>query len=40
VRIPGDAVLSAFFVEAKAKAREKRRATIESWMTGIGSAKW
>ena len=40
VRIPGDAVMSAFFAEAKAKAREKRRATVESWMAGIGSAKW
>lgn len=40
VRIPGDAVLSAFFAEVKAKAREKRRATVESWMGGIGSAKW
>lgn len=40
VRIPGDAVLSAFFAEAKAKAREKRRATVESWMAGIDSAKW
>ena len=40
VRVLGDAVLSAFFVEDKAKAREKRRATIESWVSGIGSAKW
>jgi hypothetical protein len=29
VRVPGDAVLSAFFAEAKAKAREKRRTTVE-----------
>jgi hypothetical protein len=40
VRVLGDAVLSTFFAETKAKAREKRRATIESWVSGIGSAKW
>jgi len=40
VRVLGDAVLSAFFAEDKAKGREKRRATIESWVSGIGSAKW
>jgi hypothetical protein len=40
VRVLGDAVISAFFAEDKAKAREKRRATIESWVTGIGEAKW
>ena len=40
VRVLGDAVISAFFTEDKPKARERRRATIESWVTGIGSAKW
>ncbi len=40
VRVLGDALVSAFFAEAKSKAREKRRATIESWVTGIGEAKW
>ena len=40
VRVLGDAVISAFFAEDKAKAREKRRATIESWVTGVGEAKW
>ncbi len=40
VRILGDAALSAFFAEDKPKVREKRRATIESWVSGIGSAKW
>ena len=40
VRVLGDAVLSAFFFEDKAKAREKRRATIESWVTGVGEARW
>jgi hypothetical protein len=28
----GDAVISAFFAADKPKAREKRRATIESWV--------
>jgi hypothetical protein len=40
VRVLGDAVLSAFFAEAKPKVREKRRATIESWVAGIGEARW
>jgi hypothetical protein len=40
VRVLGDAVISSFFAEAKPKAREKRRATIESWVAGIGEAKW
>ena len=40
VRVLGDAVLSAFFAKGKTKAREKRRATVESWMAGLGSAKW
>jgi hypothetical protein len=40
VRVLGDAVISAFFAEDKPKAREKRRATIESWVTGAGEAKW
>lgn len=40
VRVLGDAVLSAFFAEDKPKAREKRRVDIESWVSGIGEAKW
>ncbi len=40
VRVIGEAVLSAFFAEEKPKAREKRRAEIESWVSGIGEAKW
>lgn len=40
VRVLGDAVLSAFFAEDKPKAREKRRVEIESWISGIGEAKW
>lgn len=39
VRVLGDAVLSAFFAEDKAKARGKRRATIESWVAG-SPVKW
>jgi hypothetical protein len=34
VRVLGDAVISAFFADDKPKAREKRRATIESWVAG------
>jgi hypothetical protein len=40
VRVLGDAVISGFFAEDKPRAREKRRATIESWVSGIGEAKW
>lgn len=40
VRTLGDAVLSAFFAEDKPREREKRRVEIESWVSGIGSAKW
>ena len=39
VRVLGDAVISAFFAEDKPKAREKRRATIESWVAG-SPIKW
>src|SRR5262249_28724460 len=31
---------SAFFANDKAKAREEQRATVESWVSGIGSARW
>jgi hypothetical protein len=34
VRTIGDAVISAFFAADKAKAREKERAKVESWLTG------
>lgn len=34
IRIIGDAVISAFFAESKAKARETERARIESLITG------
>jgi hypothetical protein len=40
VRVLGDAVLSALFAEDKPKARDKRRVEIESWVSGIGEAKW
>ena len=39
VRTLGDAVISVFFAEDKPKAREKRRATIESWVAG-SPVKW
>jgi hypothetical protein len=39
VRILGDAVISAFFAEDKPKARERRRATIESWVVG-STVRW
>ena len=39
VRMMGDAVISAFFAEDKPKAREKRRATIESLVAG-SQVKW
>ena len=38
IRLMGDAVIAAFFAEDKPKAREKKRAEVESWLTGsIGS---
>ncbi len=40
VRVLGDAVLSAFFKEDRPKAREKQRVAIESWVSGIGEARW
>ena len=39
VRTLGDAVISAFFAEVKPKAREKRRATVESFVAG-SPVKW
>jgi hypothetical protein len=42
VRLIGDAVIAAFFAEDKPKAREKRRADVESWMMPAGKleADW
>jgi hypothetical protein len=34
VRLMGDAVIAAFFAEDKSKAREKKRAEVESWLSG------
>ena len=34
IRLMGDAVIAAFFAEDKPKAREKKRAEVESWLTG------
>ena len=39
MRVLGDAVICAFFAEDKPKAREKRRATIESWVMG-SQVRW
>jgi hypothetical protein len=40
MRALGDAVTSTFFAEAKPKAREKRRAAVESWVTAQAEPKW
>jgi hypothetical protein len=40
IRIMGDAVIGAFFAEEKPKAREKKRAEVESWLTGSIEAAW
>jgi len=34
IRLIGDAVIGAFFAEDKPKAREKKRADVESWLGG------
>ncbi|MBR1197791.1 N-6 DNA methylase [Bradyrhizobium sp. AUGA SZCCT0158] len=34
IRLMGDAVIAAFFSEDKPKAREKKRAEVESWLAG------
>jgi hypothetical protein len=36
----GDAVVAAFFGENKPKPREKKRAEVESWLTGSLEAAW
>ena len=38
IRLMGDAVIAAFFAEDKPKAREKKRAEVESWLGG--SLEW
>jgi hypothetical protein len=40
IRAMGDAVIAAFFAEDKPKAREKKRAEVESWLTGSMEAAW
>jgi hypothetical protein len=39
VRLIGDAVIAAFFAADKPKAREKKRAEVESWL-GASPVKW
>ena len=38
IRSMGDAVISAFFAADKPKAREKKRAEVESWLSGLARA--
>jgi hypothetical protein len=38
IRLTGDAVIAAFFAEDKPKARERKRAEVESWLTGSTEA--
>jgi hypothetical protein len=40
IRLIGDAVIAAFFAEDGLKAREKKRAEVESWLTGSLEAAW
>jgi hypothetical protein len=40
VRLIGDSVIAAFLAEDKTKAREKKRADVESWLTGSLEAAW
>jgi hypothetical protein len=40
IRTLGNAVIAAFFAEGKSKAREKKRAEVESWLTGSMEAAW
>jgi hypothetical protein len=40
LRALGDAVITAFFAADKPKAREAKRAEVESWRTGPAAALW
>jgi hypothetical protein len=40
IRLMGDAVIAAFLAEDKPKPREKKRAEVESWLTGSLEAAW
>jgi restriction-modification enzyme MmeI-like protein len=40
IRTMGDAVIAAFFAADKPRARETKRAEVESWLTGSMEAAW
>jgi hypothetical protein len=40
IRTMGDAVIAAFFAGDKPRARETKRAEVESWLTGSMEAAW
>ncbi|QOZ55882.1 Eco57I restriction-modification methylase domain-containing protein [Bradyrhizobium sp. CCBAU 53338] len=40
IRLMGDAVIAAFFSTDKPKARETKRAEVESWLTGSFDLAW
>ena len=40
IRLMGDAVIAAFFAEDKPKARERKRAEVESWLAGASETEW
>jgi hypothetical protein len=40
IRLIGDAVIAAFFAEDKPNGREKKRAEVESWMSGSTTVAW
>jgi N-6 DNA Methylase len=40
IRTMGNAVISAFFAADKPKAREKKRAEVESWLSGSLEGQW
>jgi hypothetical protein len=40
IRLMGDAVIAAFFSQAKPKAREQKRTEVESYLTGSLEAAW
>jgi hypothetical protein len=40
IRLMGDAVISAFFAADNSKARDKKRAEVESWLSGSLQGRW
>lgn len=40
IRLMGDAIIAAFFSADKPRARETKRAEVESWLTGSLEAAW